>query len=100
MNLGVFPIQHIISISEGTSKTELKFEQAISQSNNPRSTQISQPIQIKKHHLFIEGEQAELTVNLKDLNKNDQDELISLMKRHFKQKGLVLNQLIINGVHQ
>lgn len=55
--------------------------------------------QFKNHHLFIEEEQVELTLNTKDLNPKEQRELTKMMKHHFKNKGLTLSKLIINGVH-
>jgi hypothetical protein len=64
---------------------------------NPDLPQFNQ-YPFKNHHLFIKDEQAELTLNTKDLNHKEQKELTQLMKQHLKNKGLNLNKLIINGV--
>lgn len=52
----------------------------------------------KNNHLFLEGQQAELTVNLNHFTKEEQKELIHIIQDYFKKKGLVLSRLIINGV--
>ena len=52
----------------------------------------------KNHHLFIQGDQAELTFNTKDLDHQEQRELTQLIRLQLKNKGLILNKLIINGV--
>lgn len=53
----------------------------------------------KNNHLYLSGKQAELTLNLKHFNKQEQKDLINLLQKHFRQKGLVIRQLIINGVN-
>ena len=52
----------------------------------------------KNNHLFLDGKQAELTVNLNHFTKEEQKELIHIIQDYFKKKGLVLSRLIINGV--
>jgi hypothetical protein len=56
------------------------------------------PIHIKNHHLFLQNDQAELTINTQDLSQHDEKELIQLIEHFLKKKGLHLNHLIINGV--
>lgn len=60
---------------------------------------LNRTIQFKNNHLFIQGEYAELTLNLHSFNKHEQKELMQLIQNHLKQKGLVLSRLIINGVN-
>lgn len=60
---------------------------------------LNQHIQFKNNHLFIQGAQAELSLNLHSFNKQEQKELLQLVKNHLKNKGLVLSRLIINGVN-
>ncbi|CAM4394776.1 MAG: hypothetical protein LEGION0403_FIIPPAGN_00796 [Legionella sp.] len=55
--------------------------------------------QFKNNHMFIQGEQAELTLNLHTLDKQEQNELVQLIQNYLKKKGLVLSRLIINGVN-
>jgi hypothetical protein len=64
--------------------------------NSMRQTSI--PPRFKNYHLFIQGAQIELTLNLKPLNNQEQKEIIDLIQTHLKKKGLLLNRLIINGV--
>lgn len=54
---------------------------------------------LKKHHLFIEEDNAELSINMDGLNKNEQHELTHLITKYLQQKNLKLTQLIINGVN-
>lgn len=54
----------------------------------------------KKHHLFIQDNQAELSLNTEDLTPIEEKELIQLIQNHLKQAGLSLRHLIINGVKQ
>lgn len=56
-------------------------------------------IQFKNNHLFIQGAQAELSLNLHSFNQQEQKELIQVVKNHLKNKGLTLSRLIINGVN-
>ncbi|EHL30346.1 hypothetical protein [Legionella drancourtii] len=60
---------------------------------------LNRRIQFKNNHLFIQGEHAELTLNLHSCDKKEQKKLIQLIQNHLKQKGLVLSRLIINGVN-
>lgn len=55
--------------------------------------------EIKNHHLFIQDQQVELTLNTQALNFKEQKALTQMMKHHLKNKGLILSKLIINGVH-
>lgn len=73
----------------------------INQVNAPKEiidTSKKQPITWKNHHLFIHDNEAEVTLNLQELDTNEQKKLIQFMKNTLKQKGLALSQLIINGV--
>ena len=65
---------------------------------NSADIQLCNKYQFKNHHLFIQDEQVELTLNTKDLNHKEQRELTQIMKHHLKNKGLNLSKLIINGV--
>lgn len=60
---------------------------------------LKRTIQFKNNHLFIQGEQAELTLNLHSFTKHEQKELMQLIQNHLKKKGLLLSRLIINGVN-
>lgn len=57
-------------------------------------------VHFKNSHLFISGEQAELTLNLQHSSEQEQKELMQLIQDHLKKKGLVLSRLIINGVNK
>jgi hypothetical protein len=59
---------------------------------------LNNTMQFKNNHLFIQGEQAELTLNMHQFNKQEQKELIQMIQDHLKKKGLVISHLIINGV--
>jgi hypothetical protein len=52
----------------------------------------------KNHHVYIEGNDIELTLNTKELNEHEQKELQHLIKSHLKKQGFSLKQLIVNGV--
>ena len=52
----------------------------------------------KNHHLFIDDQQVELSLNSQDFNSEDEKEFIQIAKNHLKNKGLSLRKLIINGV--
>lgn len=54
---------------------------------------------LKNHYLHVRDQQAELTLNLKDISPTEQKNLIQLIKEQLKNKGINLNKLIINGVH-
>lgn len=58
----------------------------------------SHPVQFKNNHIFIEGDYADLSLNLTTLNKQEQKELIQLIQEQLKKKGFLLRRLIINGV--
>lgn len=73
-----------------TASSVVKASSPSAQSNNALNT----------HHLFIEGEVAELTMNTQELDSQEQKELVKLIKYSLKQKGLALSKLIINGVAQ
>lgn len=66
--------------------------------NNGQRALSALPI-LKKHHLFIEEDNAELSINLDGLNKKEQHELTHLISKYLQQKNLKLTQLIINGVN-
>ncbi|MDR3501307.1 MAG: hypothetical protein P4L79_01830 [Legionella sp.] len=63
------------------------------------SNRMATTLEFKNNHLFIQGEQAELTLNLHALDKQEQNELVQLIQNYLKKKGLVLSRLIINGVN-
>lgn len=65
--------------------------------NNASLTAAAIPI-LKKHHLFIEDNEAELSISTGDLNPTEQKELTHLAKEYLQKKNVVLTQLIINGV--
>lgn len=52
----------------------------------------------KKCHLFIQGEQAEITLNSQTLSSREQKELLYIIRNYLKKNGFVLHRLIINGV--
>lgn len=52
----------------------------------------------KNHHLFIQDQDAELTLNNQDMDAQEEKELIHTIKHLLKNKGITLNKLIINGV--
>lgn len=55
---------------------------------------------LKKHHLFIQNSEAELSLNLHPLSANEQKKFIKTIKTLMKQKGVTLNKIIINGVQK
>lgn len=55
---------------------------------------------LKKHHLFIQNSEAELSLNLHPLSTDKQKKLIETIKALIKQKGVTLNKIIINGVQK
>lgn len=71
---------------------------ASAQEQNLPINNFNYPIDFKNNHLFIEGEQAELTLNMQHFNKEEKKELMHLIQVHLKNKGLILSRLIINGV--
>lgn len=71
---------------------------ASAQEQNRPLNSFNYPIDFKNNHLFIEGEQAELTLNMQHFNKEEKKELMHLIQEHLKNKGLILSRLIINGV--
>lgn len=81
---------HISKLTQDASATKA----TTSSSNSVTTT-----LQFKNNHLFIQGEQAELTLNLHTLDKQEQNELVQLIHNYLKKKGLVLSRLIINGVN-
>ncbi|CEG57449.1 hypothetical protein [Legionella fallonii] len=52
----------------------------------------------KNHHLFIQDQEAELTLNNQGMDAKEEKELIQTIKTFLKDKGIALNKLIINGV--
>ncbi len=56
------------------------------------------PLLLKKHHLFITEQEAELSINTGKLNKSEQQQLLQRIKHHLQQQKINLKQLIINGV--
>ncbi|MFI4918187.1 MAG: hypothetical protein ACHP65_01375 [Legionellales bacterium] len=55
-------------------------------------------LQSKKHHLFVQDENAELTLNTHELASDEQEQLEQLIQSSLKQKGLILRKFTINGV--
>lgn len=72
---------------------------ASKETNSISNSRATSATQFKNNHLFIQGEQAELTLNLHALDKQEQNELVQLIQNYLKKKGLVLSRLIINGVN-
>jgi len=60
----------------------------------------STPIIFKNHHLFVNNNEAELTINSNGLNPDENQSLHTLIKQWLNKKGYALKQLIINGVTQ
>ena len=85
----------------GSSNTRLTIEKS-EQPEEIKATAFQQynNNQFKNHHLFIQDEQVELTLNTKDLTSKEQRELTQAMKDHIKNNGLGLRKLIINGVEK
>jgi len=54
----------------------------------------------KQYQLYIENKQVELSLNCADLNSSQKNEITSLVKDWLINKGLRLQQFIINGVKQ
>ncbi|CAM2806737.1 hypothetical protein [Legionella worsleiensis] len=71
--------------------TKIKDSPSVSDQNDSQS-------QFKNHHLFIEHNEVELSLNAHDLNEKEQNELKRFLKLNLKQKGFNLKQLLINGV--
>ena len=55
-----------------------------------------QPV-LKKHHLFVDQHEVELTLNTQDLEPNEESDFITTIKAYLKKKGLFLKKLMING---
>lgn len=53
----------------------------------------------KKHHLFIESDNIELSLNTQGMNREESHTLRQLIKQWLAKKGLRLTKLIINGEH-
>jgi hypothetical protein len=85
---------------DGTANTPLKTDK-IAQLKAIKTADYDQynNSEIKNHHLFIQDQQVELTLNTQELNFKEQKALTQMMKHHLKNKGLILSKLIINGVH-
>lgn len=75
-------------------------DKAFAPLKQPITPLFNAPQNNKKHHLFTQGNQAQLTLNTKGLNPLDKKELIQLIQNRLKQAGLSLSHLIINGVNQ
>lgn len=56
------------------------------------------PSPLKKHHLYIENQEVELSLNTQELNHHEEQELRQMIRLNIKGKGLSLKQLLINGV--
>lgn len=63
------------------------------------TSQVDPGREFKKHHLFVEGEHAELSMNVDDLKEQEQKIVRQLIKNQFKNKGLILKKLTMNGVN-
>lgn len=53
---------------------------------------------IKNHHLYIQNDEVELSLNAQKLNQIEEQELRQMIRNNLKNKGLSLKQLLINGV--
>lgn len=53
---------------------------------------------IKNHHLYIQNDEVELSLNTQELNHIEEQELRQMIQLNLKNKGLSLKQLLINGV--
>jgi hypothetical protein len=53
---------------------------------------------IKNHHLYIQNDEVELSLNTQELNRIEEQELRQMIQLNLKIKGLSLKQLLINGV--
>lgn len=72
---------------------------AIKETNSISYSMTTRATPFKNSHLFIQGDQAELSLNLHTLDKYEQNELVQLIQNYLKKRGLVLSRLIINGVN-
>ncbi len=91
----ITPIIMSVETANTPPKTDMlnqikKINEMVSSPDNPN--------EFKNYHLFIQGNQVELTLNIQDLDPYEQKEFTSMMKNHLKNKGLFLSKLIINGV--
>lgn len=64
---------------------------------NKEISSISYQLFIKKHHLFVDQNEVELTLNTNDMSSHEANESIKTIKNYLKKKGLFLKKLIING---
>ena len=77
-----------------------KIEQLANQqkaNNVPRH--FKQFIAFNNHHLYLNGQHAELTINKAGLDEQQLKQLLTEIKAILKRKGLQLNRIIINGEH-
>jgi hypothetical protein len=61
---------------------------------------LSHTFVFKEHQLFIQGKEAEFSLNSTNLTRQQSEELSQLVKEWLRSKGIKLHQLIINGVKQ
>ncbi len=61
---------------------------------------VNRNLVFKEHQLFIQGEEAEFSLNSVNLTQQQSEELSQLVKEWLRSKGIRLQQLIINGVKQ
>lgn len=94
-------LKHVLEQSSLPMQTSQSTQNAstIKEANSISNSMMTSALQFKNNHLFILGEQAELTLNLHTLNKQEQNELVQLIQNYLKKKGLVLSCLTINGVN-
>jgi len=53
---------------------------------------------LNKHHLYIDQQEAELSINTYELKPKEQKQLMHMIKSYLKKKGWSLKKLMINGV--
>lgn len=61
---------------------------------------LTKMLAFKNHQIFIQGNQIELTLNTANLSKQEVQDLKKMLKKWMTNQGLVLKQLIINGIQQ
>lgn len=93
-----------VGITLAKTSTTKGLEQPIRSNQNPvvkgltsNPLDLPKPRDFNKHHLFIQGSEAELTLNTNELSPKEEKELIQLIQNHLKLKGLALSRLVING---
>ena len=87
-----------LSLPLSQAKPTLELSATVEQ-QEPEGLSLAYKQELKRHHLFINQDEAELTLNTQDLEPEEAQEYIPLIKNFLKNKGLLLKKLIINGVH-